>query len=204
MKEFEGSVCLILPWKYNHKEEYESLEGKFDFVFTHITPQECAFADEGLVFNKLKGCFIHGHTHVQKDFLDKNVNQHCVLGVPFPTRNLENQDYRVLKIDNKKIETIKVPIWFEYETLEYGEQPKSKNNILNIKNAPSIDSCYDLYKDCYIRDEGITFKQNDDININDISFDMSDLSGQFITFCEQPDMNISKDVQTTCLKYLRM
>jgi len=197
--------CLILPFQRASEKvrEYEINNNEFDFVFSHFFhPKKSFNGIEAIDLSNIKSkWYIYGHDHTYA-IIDK---VHIITGCIIPASQGQINN-AIIKIDKNSdsLEFIYHPSYFDYEEIEYGEQPKSKNNILNIKNAPSIDSVYEMYKGCYIRDEGITFLQNEDINLNDVSFDMSDLSGQFITFCEQPDMNISKDVQTTCLKYLRM
>ena len=139
--EIDGHKFLMLPWKYNAKETYESIEGNYDYILTHVTPPQCAFGDEGIQLH-LKGQYIHGHTHMQIDFIDAFKQNHKVIGIPVVTRNSENQEYRIFTIDSK-LQEIKVPIFFEYQTLNYGEFPENKNNILNIKCCPSYQSvCY--------------------------------------------------------------
>jgi len=146
--------CLMLPFKYDYKT-YQDLEGNFDFIFTHLMPQETQFADEGVSFPNLKGCFFHGHHHLQSSFIDNYNNQHHIVGIPVSTRHLEDQNHKIFKINNKQIEIIKVPIYFQYETINYGEEPSNKNNILNIINVPNKKLVYEKYKDYYIREAGI-------------------------------------------------
>ena len=193
--------CLMVPYQRSVEKvkEYEKYNFSGDLIFSHFFHPKKSFNNvEAIDLSSMKSrYYIYGHDHTHAIINDNHIIMGCV--IPASQGEINNS---LLQIKQNELSFIEHPAWFEYEDVKYGEQPKNKNNILNIKNAPSIDSCYDLYKDCYIRDEGISFAQNNDINLNDISFDMSDLSGQFITFCNQPDMDISQDVKATCVKYL--
>lgn len=153
--EIENNKCLMVPYMYDYKKYQDTLEGKYDFVFLHLMPTEFQFADEGVTFNKIKGNFIWGHHHIQENWIDSNSNAHCILGVPISTRHLEDQDHRILKITDGKIENIKVPNYFKFETIRYGETPVSTNNIINVIDAPNRKLVFEKYKDYYIREAGI-------------------------------------------------
>lgn len=196
--------CIFLPYlqvdnKYFYENEYEDNK-KADYIFTHLTPKECAFGNEGIDFDKinLKGTFIHGHVHLQKDFSDKNGNQHIVLGVPIATRHLEEQqEHRIIKIEDNRTESIKVPQFFTYQTLEFGEFPKNKNNILNIKNVPSWEELYKVYENYYIRDEGVEFvKTENELQIENLEFESSSLKQKFKIF--NLDRNLPKEIVDVC------
>ena len=194
--EIEGNNCLILPFKQNFKE-YENLEGNYKFIFTHITPVECQFAEEGLVFDKLKGTFIHGHTHISIDFTDKQSNNHFVIGVPLETRHLEAQKHRIFEIKDGIINTIEVPFYFTHETINYGDEPSSKKNILNIKNAPTRKLAFEKYKDYYIRDEGIELLRTDATKADfKKEFSKSNLLEKFRAYAK--DKGLSKEVIECC------
>ncbi len=201
--EIDGLQCLILPYIYSSsKEEYENLKGSYDYIFTHITPVECAFKDEGIQLHKdLKAKkIIHGHTHQQTGFINNGI-EHIVVGVPLPTRHLEDrQEHKILKIDSDGIEEIKVPFYFEYETIEFGEEPTCKDNILNIKNAPSFNVLFEKYKDYYIRKEGTTLTfMGEEISLDQIDNYISDLNKSFIEFSH--DQGIGKNIVDCFLSY---
>jgi predicted phosphodiesterase len=195
-----GNDCLFLPFlQVNNKNYYENLileKKNYDFIFTHLSPKQVAFGGVGIDFDRMgiMGTFVHGHEHIAKQFIDDLGNKHIVLGVPQPTRHLEqDQKFSVLRIENKEIEFIDVPQYFTYETLEFGELPKSKNNILNIKNAPSWETLFKTYKDLYIRKEGITFiKTENDIELETTNFTDNSLISNFNTYTV--DKNISKEI----------
>ena len=189
--------CLFLPYKDNYRN-YEELAGSYDFIFTHVTPVEAQFANEGIRFPKLKGMFIHGHTHIQKDYKDEFGNKHIILGVPISTRHLEDQSHRLIKIkDDKTIEYIDVPYYFKYETINYSDEPTFKNNILNIKNAPNRKLVYEKYKDYYIRDAGIellrTEATKEDFNKE---FEKSTILDKFKLYAK--DKGLSQEVLECC------
>lgn len=199
----DGFKCLMIPYQRSIEKvkEYEKYNFDGDIIFSHFFhPKKSFNGIEAIDLSNMKAkYYIYGHDHTYAQ-----IDNHYIIGCVIPASQGQINN-PLIKIDTieSKLEFIEHPEYFIYEDVEYGEQPKNKNNILNIKNAPSIDSVYDTYKDCYIRDEGITFKQNDIVNINDISFDMSNISNQFLEFTKQSDMSgLSEDVKNTCLKYL--
>lgn len=195
--EIDDLNCLMLPFKYDYKS-YENLEGKYDFIFTHIMPVETQFANEGLEFSKLKGCFIHGHNHIQLDYTDKYPNQHCILGVPLPTRHGEDQDHRIMKIDDKgKLEIIKVPFYFKHETIKYGETPSSTTNIINVIDAPNKKLVYEKYKEYYIRDAGIKLLRTENTQESfKAEFEEGNILDKFKKYSS--DKALSKEVAECC------
>jgi hypothetical protein len=202
--DIDGYKCLFLPFIYDSmKEQYEKLEGNYDFIFTHITPEKAAFGEEGIKFNKnLIGTFFHGHIHMfnEKCYKDSYGNINYIQGVPISTRNGEDQEHIIIQIDHdKKIEFIKVPHYFSYETIEYPNLPESKNNIINVINAPSYASVIDKYKDYYIRQEGIELKIEEGMD-QTVSFEQGNIKEKFVKFCI--DNNIANDVKNCCLEYL--
>lgn len=198
----EGLDCLFLPYRYGDiKEEYESLKGNYDYVFTHITPLECAFGGEGIQLN-LDGIYIHGHTHIPSQFIDTNGRQHHILGVPLPTRHGEhNHRPNIFEIVDGKINYIEVLKYFTYEDVEYGKEPSSKNNIINVLNAPSIQSVYDNYKDYYIRKAGVKLEESS-YNFTEeiIDFSKGDIKDKFKLYAK--DNNLSKEVVDCVFNYL--
>lgn len=195
----EDSKCLLLPFKYSGiKEEYEQLTGKYDFVFSHITHPKEAFGDEGIELKVGADYYIYGHVHTQKDY-----GNHIILGVPIPTRHLEhNQVCRIANISKKKVDIIETPVYFTYEDVEYGEMPVNKNNILNIKNAPSLISVLYKYKEFYIRDEGVTIALEDqDEEMEDIiDIDVDSFKATFVEYSKEK--HISKEIVDCCLEFL--
>jgi len=158
----ENHKCLMLPFLYtNMKEQYESMEGEYDFIFTHFENSDTSFG-EGVDPKNLKGTFLMGHQHLSKDY-NKFGNQHHILGVPLCSRHGEHlQNHRIARInDDKSIDFIPVPQYFTFRDVEYGDDIKEewKNDIINIQNAPSVHSVHDKYKGFNIRETGITLKE---------------------------------------------
>lgn len=198
--EIENKKCLMLPFKYsNMKEEYENLTGDYDLVFGHITHSKEAFGDEGIELNVNAQYYIYGHTHTP-NIHGRNKN-HIILGVPSPTRHLEhNQKYNILKIDSG-IEFIEVPQYFTFENVIFGEQPKNKNNIINVLKAPSVNSVYEMYKDCYIRNDGIELEiDEEDYNVNEIINMKEETKSVFMEFAKAKQ--IEKKYVDCCLEFL--
>jgi len=193
--------CMLLPFKYNYRE-YAELEGKYDYIFSHIVPIKAQFSSEGIKFKTLHGIFIHGHTHIfkEKDYLDEYGNKHIILGVPISTRHAEDQHHQIIEINydrNKTLEYIDVPFYFKHETVSYGEVPESKENIINVIDAPNKKLVFEKYKEYYIREAGIkllrtentqgTFKQE---------FESANILQKFQKY--SADKNLSKEVSEEC------
>ena len=198
------SDILCLPFKYGKmKEEYERLIGEYSFIATHTTPRHLAFSDEGIDYKNLKGTFIHGHTHVtDKSSYQDNNNLHITIEVPFPTRNGEQKEFhRIIILNNDGTYRYeKVPFYFTYETIEFGKFPESKNNILNIINAPDSNSVFEMYKDYYIREDGIELKRTEIDGTEQFVFNIATIKDQFNNYCLEN--GISKEVLKCGLKYL--
>jgi hypothetical protein len=194
--EIENCNCLMLPFNYDYRK-YSELEGSYDFIFTHVTPTQVQFANEGIDFPKLKGTFIHGHTHMPSKFTDRYNNEHIVLGVPLPTRHLEAFEHKIIEIKNKQINYIDVPFYFKYETIEYGVMPENKTNVYNIINAPSKKAVLDKYKDYYIRNHGIKLLRNE-FNHETLKdeFESGNILSKFNIFIQEKQL--SEEVAKCC------
>jgi len=202
--EIENTKCLFLPHKHTDiKQEYEEVnykQGEIDIVFSHITHPKESFGNEGMDIKNINASkFIYGHTHTQ------NIHgKHIILGVPLPSRHLEhNQVGRIMKIDSvDNYKFIDVPEFFTFEDVPFGETPKNKNNILNVLNAPSIQSVYAKYPGYYIREEGITIHRDkiEFAELMDSNNENKSLSQEFIEYAR--DKEIDKDIQDCCLQYL--
>lgn len=189
----EGKKCLMISNIYEKmKEKCEAITGTYDYVFTHITPMQCAFGDEGIQLNVKAKEIIHGHTHHSMKFIDGD-QSHIVLGLPYITRHLEqNQDYVILEIDkNDNLKYIPVPQYFTFRDIEYGDEIKEqyKNDIFNVKNAPAVSSVNNMYKDYYIRDAGITLKEFDEESDTVFEFSEDALKSSFIEFSKEKELS---------------
>jgi len=194
----ENKTCLFVPYLQN-SDIYSTINGTYDYIFCHVTPEKYQFYNEGIHFHNIKNSYIiYGHYHIQKDiYEDENYNKHHIIGVPLETRNGEQQNNKLIVVTDT-IQEISLPLYFTFENIQYGEFPKNKNNILNIKKAPSLKAVYELYKGYYIREEGIEFiKENNtfislDTNKQYKSFTELTLSEKFILFKEEK--NITNDM----------
>jgi len=199
--EFElcGFHCLALPHQYDMKH-YPELTGEYDFVFTHITPKGCSadFGD-GVELKVKAKYFIHGHIHVSQ-----KINNHIIPGVPLPTRHGEHLFKPTITIisGDASLLDVLVPEYFTYETIEYGTMPKTKNNILNIIKAPSVQQVYDMYNGYYIRKEGIELELIGDNKDQKVSFERGSIIDKFIKYVDE--QNVDNVIKNTCLKYLKV
>ncbi len=202
-----GLNILCLPFltinnKKYYEKQFEFIPNDFNLILTHLTPKQCAFGNEGIDFDKLnlKGTYIHGHVHMQSEFRDSYGNRHIVLGVPIPTRNLEEQqNHRIIRIINNEIEFIPVPQFFTYETLEFGKFPENKNNILNLKNVPSWEELYKTYKNYYIREDGVEFKKTENsLTFNNTEFEKGSLKEKFNLYLLSDGVGLDKKIIDEC------
>jgi len=202
--EIENKKCLFIPF-IQSQYEYNNLKGQFDYIFCHVTPGRYQFYNEGVSFENIKNSYIiYGHYHIQKDiYEDENYNKHHIIGVPIETRNGENQKHKIIHIKDT-LQEISLPLYFTFENIQYGEFPKNKNNILNIKNAPSLKAVYELYKGYYIREEGIEINKSQSLEIDDItnkqhkSFNEITLQEKFKLFIDDKNIN-NEGVVKECL-----
>lgn len=194
--ELEGNKCLFLPFIYNMKEEYDNIEWTGDYCFIHGENIEDSFGDSGLTLSKIKAKQIFSHIHIKKEYGNKYVP-----GVANPSRNGEFNN-PILIINNGNIEWANHPVYFEFETIEYGKFPENKNNILNIKKAPSYQSVYDMYKDYYVRKEGIEIlRTENDATIVDKEFESGNIIDRFARYAKEKE--VSKEIFECANQYLQ-
>lgn len=192
----ENKKCLLLPYKLSDfKEEYEALTGTYDYVFSHVHHPDVGYG-EGVKLNVVATYYIYGHTHVHSI----HYKRHIVLGVPLPTRNLEDVGF-VLDLKDTGYSLINVPEFLKICTIKYGDPAVNKDWLYNIIDAPSYDSVYDTYKGYYIRDGGITLlrTENDFETNQGITFEKAKQSEKFLVFAK--DSNIPKEETETILLY---
>lgn len=165
----EGISFIFLPSKPHKEKIYEQINGIWDYSISHFEPIQESFINEGIELKfKTNVCHLFGHIHKHNEYKDNHNNNILIAGSCISTRYGEQDWKKYYYILHKdKYEKILIKETFTYEDIEYGNFPINKNNILNIKNAPSFDSVYDLYKDYYIRKEGIEINrvQNNSITI---------------------------------------
>ena len=171
--EINGLKFLFLPYQHLDymQKVYTNYKWEGDYVITHIAPPNTSFGigEIALMDIKVNYAIIHGHIHTHSKFSDTNNNMNIILGVPQTTRNLEqNAIKHICLIDTNKgdYQLKQLPIYFTIQDIEYGEFPENRNNLLNIKNAPSKKAVFDMYKEYFIRLEGIECKVSEDMPID--------------------------------------
>ena len=195
--ELDGYKCLALPYQYN-MGHYNNISTSVDFVFGHLMIEQEAFGGEYTKIENIKyKYFINGHIHHKRKY--GNI---ILLGCPVITRNGEENN-PILKIDNSfQMEEIKHPETFKILDIEYDDEITDKECLYNIKDAPSIQSVYARYPDCYIREEGITIRR-DAVEFEELlnsNNENKSLSQEFVCYAEEK--GIDTEIQNCCLKYL--
>jgi hypothetical protein len=201
----DGINILILPYRHNYKE-YESIEiedYKFDYSISHITPIQEQFSNEGIELKfKVNVAHLYNHIHRYREFIDNYGNASLITGSIMDTRYGE-QDWEknIYRIHKNNYEKINVPFFFTHETLNYGDIPTNKTNILNIINAPSKKLVYEMYKDYFIRDNGIELLRTE-ITKDDYKqqFEKSNILQKFQQYAQ--DKGLSQEVLECCSQRL--
>lgn len=197
--DIDGIKWMMLPYIHGEgMKKYEEITDTVDICATHVVPMECAFVGEGIQLNVDTKLYIHGHTHIATEFVDKYDRQHSVIGVPIATRHGEFNKgviYNVKDADN--IDVIDVPMQLVYENVEFGDEPKDKNSVINILNAPDPKSAVMKYKEHFIR--SVQYKKyTDEISV----------TCEFKTKTKENFLDLAKkeeydsDLINTCLYYL--
>jgi predicted phosphodiesterase len=157
--EIRGKKFLMLPYLYDvakMKSEYEALRGTYDFVVSHVAYPETNFGSLDEIDLSKIDCkiFIYGHIHEPKEIFN-----HYIIGVPVSTRHGEQvwkKQLGIYDLENETFTLKAIPNFVNYEAIKFGEWPKDKNSIISVKDAPSVLSVLDLYKDYHVRRKGIT------------------------------------------------
>ena len=202
--EINGISFIALPsLLHNEKEEYEAIEGNWDYSLCHFTPIQESFGDEGIELKfKVNVAHLFAHIHRHREFIDNFGNKILITGSVINYRYGE-QDWEknIYKINKNGYEKIKVPLFFTYETIEFGDQPANLNNILNIKNVPSWEILYKKYGKYFIRREGLEFiKTDDNLTFDRQEFEYSDLIKKFKIY--SIDAGLPKNVEEKCFYYI--
>ena len=201
--ELEGISFITLPSNHQKEKQYEDISKTYDYSLSHFTPIQEAFGSEGIELKfKTNVAHIFAHIHRHREFIDNFGNKILVAGSVVSTRNGESEREKNIYILGKKsYEKVVVPQTFEYETIEYPELPTNKNNILNIKNAPSYEVVYDTYKGYNIRHEGIQlFMTESAVDDEQYSFESGNLIEKFMLYAKE--RSLEKEYVDMCLKYL--
>jgi DNA repair exonuclease SbcCD nuclease subunit len=209
-KIINGFKFLFLPYQdldYMQKT-YTTYEWEGDYCVTHIAPPDTSYGIGEIELQniKVKKAIIHGHIHTYSEFTDKLKNKNIILGVPQTTRNLEQESIKkVCVIDNTgNYKLSPLPIYYTIQDINFGEFPENKNNALNVKNAPSKKAVFDLYKDYFVRIEGIQCKINQEevsiISLDDIQNKNESLLENRISHFYK-DRDVSNEVQNCINSY---
>lgn len=153
-RQIEMKAILFLPY-YSHEntdkkpmtEYYSSIEGKWDYIFGHIEDDTQHFGNKYCDLSKIKGKKVFGHIHTPD--IQKKGNY---IGSCIRNSSTEKNDKKYLALISKdNFELIEIPVFMEYETVEYGEEIKTKNNLvmLNVTNAPSRIDAVNFYESKY-------------------------------------------------------
>lgn len=155
----DDMIFMPYPNLKEERNELENLTGKYEYGFGHVTTATNRFYEgEEINFNAnlVIDTFFTGHIHDAMEIYEKHDNgwqtNLVVVGVPYPTRNGE-QDFkkRVIEIKSAKYQSINLPELHTIEDVTYGNEPDNKDNVLNIKDAPSIPAAKDFYQNYYVR-----------------------------------------------------
>lgn len=194
----EDKKTLILPFQYKEEDfrRYELITERHDIVAGHFSPPGYNRGVDEVDLQMDADNFIYGHIHIPADFINDH-GRHCILGVPLVTRNGE-QDCKK-RIYSTTDGYIPVPTFMTIESVKYGDEPKSKDNLLNIYDAPSVESVYMKYGDFNVRREGIEFVRTQQQNTQDMKKNFSSLEDHFERYTK--DKNTSKEVHDTVLSY---
>ena len=164
--ELEGNKFLFLPYLYNvkrMKEQYEALTNEVDYVVSHVAypGTNRGSIDEINLSNIKAKTWFYGHIHDPKD-----IGNHHLVGVPNTTRHGE-QDWqkRIVIIEDKQFRFENTKDFITFETINFGEEPASKDSILNVLEAPTVGSVLKRYKGYYIRPQGIKLKDEVDSKV---------------------------------------
>lgn len=149
----EGMSFYMLPHlKPTYRmRAYEAIEWKGDFVVAHVAPigKNHGASDE-VDLSKMKALRIYGHIHEPAKLYKGKRGEvtDLILGVPQQTRFGEHiWDFQYYLIDpkTKTHGAHPIPQYWTFEEVEYGDEPKSKNNVLVVKNAPSVNAAFTFY-----------------------------------------------------------
>lgn len=199
----------MLPFQYDYAQvkAYETapLPKPVDFIICHATPQKLAFGDEGVNLRLKVSQVIWGHIHTPFEYRDDVNVQNIVIGVPQVTREGE-QDFEkaILEFNprTEKFEQKVIPVFMTIETVEYGEEPKSKDNLINVVNAPSIPAVYERYKGYYVNKEHIEVLRTDKEVVEEESkiFFNTKLEEQLVKYAEEKA--VPKEMSDCILSYM--
>ena len=142
-----------------------------------------------------------GHTHKHEIMKDGSI----ILGVPQTTRNLEQYFEKciyVYDLERHELKKVLLPIFFDIQTIEYGQTPENKDFLYNVIKAPSKKAVFEKYKGFNIREEGIELLRT----VNQINFEEQrqkmnfDLGSKFLEFSKKK--KLKKEIHQEMLESL--
>jgi hypothetical protein len=170
----------IIPYQYGDlKEKCESIAEECDYSLSHIMPIQEAFNNEGIELKfKANVAHIFAHVHRYREFKDNFGNPCLIAGISSMHRHGE-QDWEnnIYELQKDKFIKIPIPKFMDIKTIQYGDKVSDKNVLYNVENAPDMNSVYEMYKDFYIRREGVTYKQSEEKNFKNFSLDNNLITG---------------------------
>jgi predicted phosphodiesterase len=166
--EIDGIKFLMLPYLYNMEEmkNYNAITETTDYVVSHVAyPGTNRGAPDEINLSSIKAkAWFYGHIHEPQDF-----GLHHIIGVPNTTRHGE-QDWqkRMVVIENGTYRFQNLEDKIRFETISFGAEPDSKDSILNVIDAPSVQAVLKKYKQNYIRKQGIKIleENSDSVSYN--------------------------------------
>lgn len=198
---------LMLPYRYSQDEvqAYNDITGTFDFGLAHMGYKGSNFGvDELDLKAKFKYKMFYGHIHLPFNTGD---DKHIIITVPQPTREAEQHHTpRIFHIndDTGECKEIELPVFMTIETITYDEEPKSKNNLINIIDAPSFKSIEERYSEkdgYYIRKDGIKILRTEN-ELSDVDLKKgftNSLEEKFVEYAKEREE--SKELVDCVLNY---
>lgn len=199
----EGIKFLMLPYLpsvYEMAETYPLIQSDADYIVTHFSPPGKNFgAIDEINISHLSGVKLYGHIHEPCDLTDGHI-----IGVPQMTRLGESWKRRICKINGPdKYEFIDIPDYIRVKEVEFGTlDGLDKNDIVIVKNAPSMSEIRKTYRDFYVSEDHCSFYRSEE----EIDFDEqtealnTDLDKNFPVFAKASGMD--KDVFDKTMMYL--
>lgn len=199
--EIENKKCLFLPY-YDYEgtdkkpmhEVYSALSGSYDYIFAHVCDETQNFGKNFCDLKNVKGMKLFGHIHTPT--IQKNGNY---LGSAVKNSSTEKDDTKYLAhIYDNHCDFVKVPSFLEYETVRFGEDPKTTDNnlLLNVLDAPTKADAVILYETKYPKAQcnKVTTKREAILSTEVVQTDSEEASWE--EFCKEK--NIPEEIQAIC------
>jgi len=202
--EIEDIKFIALPSKPGYEKEYENIEGTWDYSLCHFEPIQKSFNSTGIELKfKVNTAHIFAHIHEYDEYIDNFGNKVLISGSVVSTRYGE-QDWEknLYEITKEGFKKQSIPQMFTYQTLNYGEFPENKNNILNVINAPSVPAVWEKYKDYFIRRDGIqVLRTENESELKDVVFESGNIIDKFNRYATEK--SIPLEIVSCANQYLQ-